>query len=102
MIRGGRTLLLATALLCAAPLAARDASPLTPAAGGAERSLTLCYPPEADAGKGFISVLSPLGTALLGLRVGETAQWRGADGKPAEGVVRAIEFQPEANGDYTD
>ena len=71
-------------------------------AGGAERSLTLCYPPEADAGKGFISVLSPLGTALLGLRVGETAQWRGADGRPAQVLVRAIEFQPEANGDYTD
>ena len=71
-------------------------------AGDAERSLTLCYPPEADAGQGFISVLSPLGTALLGLRVGETARWRGADGKPAEGVVRAIEFQPVANGDYTD
>lgn len=71
-------------------------------AAGSERSLTLCYPPEADAGKGFISVLSPLGTALLGLRVGEAAQWRGADGKTAELVVRAIEFQPEANGDFTD
>lgn len=71
-------------------------------AGGAERSLTLCYPPEADAAKGFISVLSPLGTSLLGLRVGETAEWHGGDGKPAEVVVRAIEFQPEANGDYTD
>ena len=35
-------------------------------AGGTERSLTLCYPPEADAARGFISVLSPLGTALLG------------------------------------
>lgn len=71
-------------------------------AGGAERSLTLCYPPEADAAKGYISVLSPLGTALLGLRVGETATWHGPDGKPTELVLRAIEFQPEANGDYTD
>lgn len=70
--------------------------------GGAERSLTLCYPPEADAARGFISVLSPLGTALLGLRAGESARWRGADGKPGEVVVRAIESQPEANGDYTD
>lgn len=40
-MRGGRTLLLATALLCAVPLAARDASPLTPAAGGAERTAIL-------------------------------------------------------------
>ena len=71
-------------------------------AGGAERSLTLCYPPEADAARGFISVLSPLGTALLGLRVGETARWRGADGRETALILRAIEFQPEANGDYTE
>ena len=71
-------------------------------AGGAERSLTLCYPPEADAARGFISVLSPLGTALLGLRVGETARWRGADGRETALNLRAIEFQPEANGDYTE
>lgn len=71
-------------------------------ASGAERSLTLCYPPEADAAKGFISVLSPLGTALLGLRVGETARWHGADGRETALTLRAIEYQPEAHGDYTD
>ena len=69
---------------------------------GAERSLTLCYPPEADAAKGFISVLSPLGTALLGLRVGDTATWHGGDGRATALVLRAIESQPEAYGDYTD
>lgn len=71
-------------------------------ASGSERTLTLVYPPEADASKGCISVLSPLGTSLLGLRAGETAHWRGLDGKAGELVVRAIEYQPEANGDYTD
>ena len=75
----------------------RVADPAT----GAERSITLCYPPEADAAQGMISVLSPLGTSLLGLRVGEVARWRGIGGKTAERVVRAIEFQPEASGDYT-
>lgn len=71
--------------------------------GGANaRSLTLVYPPEADAGKGFISVLSPLGTSLLGLRAGETAHWRGVDGKSGDLTVQAIEYQPEAHGDYTD
>lgn len=75
----------------------RVADPAT----GAERSITLCYPPEADAAQGMISVLSPLGTSLLGLRAGEVACWRGIDGKAAELVVRAIEFQPEASGDYT-
>ena len=70
-------------------------------ASGAERSLTLCYPPDADAAQGMISVLSPIGTALLGLSVGDTARWLGADGKPGQLQVRAIEFQPEASGDYT-
>lgn len=70
--------------------------------GGNARSLTLVYPPEADAGKGFISVLSPLGTSLLGLRAGETAHWRGVDGKTGGLMVQAIEYQPEAHGDYTD
>ena len=69
--------------------------------GANERRLTLCYPADADVAQGMISVLSPLGTALLGLRVGELARWRGIDGKTAELVVRAIEFQPEASGDYT-
>ena len=75
----------------------RVADPAT----GAERTIVLCYPPEADAAQGMISVLSPLGTSLLGLRVGEVARWRGIDGKTAELVVRAIDFQPEASGDYT-
>ena len=70
-------------------------------AGGDERSVTLVYPPDADAAQGMISVLSPLGTALLGLSVGDTARWQGVDGKPGELTVRSIEFQPEASGDYT-
>ena len=74
----------------------RVADPAT----GAERTIVLCYPPEADAAQGIISVLSPLGTSLLGLRVGDTARWLGADGKPGQLHVRAIDFQPEASGDY--
>lgn len=70
--------------------------------GGGERTLTLVYPPEADASRGLISVLSPLGASLLGLRAGETAEWRGQGGKAGTLLVRAIEFQPEAHGDYTD
>ena len=69
--------------------------------GANERRLTLCYPASADVAQGMISVLSPLGTALLGLRVGELARWRGIDGKPAELRLLAIEYQPEASGDYT-
>ena len=71
-----------------------------PATGG-ERTLTLCYPADADVAQGLISVLSPMGTALLGLRVGELAEWQGADGQAGQALLRAIEFQPEASGDYT-
>ena len=49
----------------------------------------------------MISVLSPIGTSLLGLRVGDVARWLGVDGKPGALEVRTVEFQPEASGDYT-
>lgn len=68
---------------------------------GAERDVALAYPQEADVATGRLSVLSPIGTALFGLRVGERAEWVGADGKPGQVTVMAIAFQPEASGDYT-
>lgn len=71
------------------------------AQGGAERELTLCYPHEADAATGCVSVLSPVGAALLGLRVGETARWCTPDGREAALELRQILYQPEANGEFT-
>jgi regulator of nucleoside diphosphate kinase len=44
--------------------------------GGAEETLTLVYPFEADAAAGRVSVLAPVGTALLGLRVGQRIEWQ--------------------------
>ena len=63
--------------------------------------VTLCYPQDAEPSRGFVSVLSPLGTSLLGLRVGDTAQWFSPHGEPKSALVMAILFQPEASGDYT-
>ena len=40
--------------------------------GGEPRTMTLVHPSEANAGHGRISVLSPVGRALLGRRSGET------------------------------
>jgi regulator of nucleoside diphosphate kinase len=37
--------------------------------------LTLVYPNEADVEKGHVSVLAPVGSALLGLSLGQTIQW---------------------------
>lgn len=63
-------------------------------------TLTLCYPADAEPTLGFVSVLSPVGSARLGLRVGSMARWStpGGDEKVAE--ILAILFQPESSGDY--
>ncbi|WP_051953917.1 nucleoside diphosphate kinase regulator [Xenophilus azovorans] len=66
---------------------------------GAVREITLAYPDEADAAQGRISVLSPAGTALLGLRAGDVARWTAPDGRVSALQVRAVAFQPEASGD---
>lgn len=68
---------------------------------GAQRSLVVCYPPDADAAAGFVSALSPAGASLLGLRPGDTAQWETPDGSVTRMQVLDILFQPEASGDYT-
>jgi regulator of nucleoside diphosphate kinase len=67
---------------------------------GLRQRVTLCYPRDAEPAQGFVSVLSPIGSALLGLRVGDRAHWRLPDGAQRAAEVRVILFQPEASGDY--
>ena len=66
---------------------------------GERRVLTLKYPDDAQPADGSISVLSPLGCSLIGLRPGDTAQWHTPSGNKSA-LVRAVLFQPEASGDY--
>jgi len=61
---------------------------------------TLCYPQDADAAQGKVSILSPAGASLLGLKVGEQASWLRRDGSQARLRIAAILYQPEASGDY--
>ncbi len=42
---------------------------------GAEHVYTVVYPHEADAERGHISVLAPIGTAVLGYRIGDVVEW---------------------------
>jgi len=42
---------------------------------GTTREVELVYPEEADSSNGRISVLTPVGSALLGLEVGQTIEW---------------------------
>ncbi len=55
---------------------------------------TLVYPGEADIAQGRLSVLAPVGTAILGFRVGDEVRW----GVPAGWRKLRIEsliYQPE-------
>ena len=61
---------------------------------------TLCYPSQADALAGFISVLAPAGAGLLGRRVGSVARWTTPGGVDKAAEVLEILFQPEASGNY--
>ena len=67
---------------------------------GVRRLMTLCYPGDANARLGLVSVLSPIGLALIGQRVGASVRWESPDGGERVAEVEAIAFQPEASGDY--
>jgi regulator of nucleoside diphosphate kinase len=64
-----------------------------------EMIYTLVFPTEADSGNGKISVLAPIGTALLGYRVGSVIEWQVPSGLRRIKVEELI-YQPEAAGDY--
>ena len=65
-----------------------------------KHSLTLVYPHEADFDKGRVSVLAPVGSALLGLSVGQTIDWTAPGGRQLRLRVTAVHYQPEAAGDF--
>ncbi len=64
-----------------------------------EITYRLVFPDHADAGKGWVSILAPIGTALLGYRVGDIIEWKVPAGI-ARLKVEKILYQPEAAGDY--
>jgi regulator of nucleoside diphosphate kinase len=68
---------------------------------GETREMSLVYPADADAAAGRVSILAPVGSALLGLAVGQEIDWPGPDGRHLRLRVEAILFQPEASGDFT-
>lgn len=62
--------------------------------------LTLVYPLDADIGENKVSVLSHVGRAILGRRVGEVITWRGNDGFDRKLKIEKMDYQPEENGDW--
>lgn len=68
---------------------------------GETHRLTLVYPPDADVDKHKVSVLAPVGTALLGLSVGQSIDWNAPGGRSLRLRVTGITYQPEAAGDFS-
>jgi regulator of nucleoside diphosphate kinase len=57
------------------------------------RRVTLVYPGEEDITFGRISILTPVGTALIGVSEGQTIGWRTASGEPRRLTVMKIHGQ---------
>jgi regulator of nucleoside diphosphate kinase len=66
-------------------------------ATGERRAVRVVFPNEADAGRGRVSVMAPIGSALIGLSVGQETEWRVPGGRKRIRVVE-IRYQPEASG----
>ena len=66
---------------------------------GEEMIYTLVFPTEADSGNGRISVLAPIGTAMLGYRVGSVVEWQVPSGLRRLKVEELL-YQPESAGEY--
>ncbi|WDQ99950.1 nucleoside diphosphate kinase regulator [Devosia sp. J2-20] len=59
-----------------------------------ERAVTLVYPVDADIAAGKVSVLTPVGAALIGMRAGKSISWTARDGRTNVLTVTAVE-QPQ-------
>lgn len=57
---------------------------------GAGRTVTLVFPGDADIAEGRLSILTPVGTALIGLSVGQSIQWTGRDGQEHRLTVQKV------------
>lgn len=55
-----------------------------------EKTFTLVMPVRADIRNGLVSVLSPMGTALIGFREGETVSWQMPGGLKHFRITRVI------------
>jgi regulator of nucleoside diphosphate kinase len=64
-----------------------------------QETCTVVFPWDADVSQWRISVLAPIGTAVLGYRVGDTFTWNVPGGERRLRVKEMV-YQPEASGDY--
>jgi regulator of nucleoside diphosphate kinase len=65
-----------------------------------EKVYTLVFPSEANLEQQKISILAPIGTAILGYRVGDRVEWRVPGGLKNYRIEEVL-YQPEAAGQYS-
>ena len=58
---------------------------------GDERTVTLVFPGDADIAEGRVSILTPIGVALIGLSAGQSMGWTTRDGRPNRLTVEHVE-----------
>ncbi len=66
---------------------------------GEEMTYQLTFPTEANYDEGKISVLAPIGTAMLGYRRGDVIEWEVPSGVRRLRVEEIL-YQPESKGEY--
>ena len=66
---------------------------------GEASEYSLVFPEQADIAQGRLSVVSPIGTAILGYAKGDTLTWQ-TPGGPRKIQIADLPYQPEAAGDY--
>jgi len=64
-----------------------------------EMLVTLVFPDDSNIEQGKLSVLSPIGTAILGYALGDIIEWKGPS-RVRRIQIREICYQPEAAGNY--
>ncbi len=63
-------------------------------------SLTLVYPRDMDSNSSKISILAPVGSALLGLSQGDEIEWPKPGGGNLGVRIEEVLYQPERSGEY--
>ncbi|WP_249022164.1 MULTISPECIES: nucleoside diphosphate kinase regulator [Kluyvera] len=67
---------------------------------GEERVRTLVFPAQMTDSSSQLSVMAPVGAALLGLRAGNTIHWELPGGASTHLEVLELLYQPEAAGEF--
>ncbi|WP_299985641.1 nucleoside diphosphate kinase regulator [uncultured Pontibacter sp.] len=67
---------------------------------GKEMEITLVYPKDADVNTRKISILAPVGTAIIGCKEGDEIEWPVPSGT-INYKIEKVTFQPEASGNFS-